>query len=110
MIFECSMETENGVEKWSGLIVNLVNHGSHYEMRIESRSGIMVIFGETRLGYFACIPDFGAGCHLVHPSDLFWNTEKLVSVLGKVDGITVACALKAIEPKLKITKKTARCY
>jgi len=105
MNFECSMETENGIEKWSGLIVNLINHGSHYEMRIESRSGIMVIFGESRLGYFACIPDFGAGCHIVHPSDLFWNTEQLVSVIGKVDGITVACALKAIAPKLKMRKK-----
>ncbi len=46
------------------------------------------------------MPDFGAGCHLVNPRDLFWNTEKLVSVLGKVDGITVATALNALADKI----------
>ncbi len=110
MNFQCSRVTENGLERWSGLIVNIINHGSHYEMRIESRSGIMVLFGETRSGYFACIPDWDAGCHLAHPSDLFWNTEQLVSVLGEVDGITVACAISAIAPKLNITKKDVRFY
>lgn len=110
MNFECSMETENGIETWYGLIVNLINHGSHYEMRIESRSGIIVIFGESRLGYFACIPEWNAGCNLAHPSDIFWNTEKLVRVLGKVDGITVACALKAIASKIKVRKKVPHPY
>lgn len=111
MNFECSMETENGIEAWSGCIISLINHGSHYEMRIQSRSGIMVLFGETRLGYFACIPEWGAGCHLVHPSDIFWNTEQLINAMdNKVDAITVACALKAIAPKIKIQKKTVRFY
>lgn len=105
------METENGIEKWSGLIVNIINHGSHYEMRIESRSGIMVLFGESRSGYFACIPEWEAGCHLAHPSDVFWNTEQLANAMGnKVDAITVACALKAIASKLKIKRKTVRYY
>ena len=65
-------------------------------MRIDSRSGILVIFGRTTQGGFACMPDFGAGCHLVNLKDRFWNTEKLTEVLGKVDGITVAEALFAI--------------
>jgi hypothetical protein len=30
----------------------------------------------------------------------FWNTEKLTSVLGEVDGITVAQALYALADKL----------
>lgn len=110
MTFNCTRKTADGIEKWSGLIVNVINHGSHYEMRIESRSGIVVIFGETRSGYFACVPDFDAGCYLVHPSDLFWNTEQLTRVLGEVDGITVACAIKAIAPKLKFNKKNAHFY
>lgn len=110
MRFDCTRETADGTEKWSGLIVNLTGYGSYYEMRIESRSGIMVIFGETRLGYFACIPDWNAGCHLAHPSDLFWNIEQLTRVLGEVDGITVAYALKAIAPKLKFNKKKVRFY
>ena len=40
--------------------------------------------------------DFGAGCHLVDLKDKFWNTEKLVEVLGTADGITVATALYAL--------------
>lgn len=101
MNFECILKTPTSVEKWSGLIVNIINHGSHYEMRIESRSGIMVLFGKTRFGYFAYIPDWGAGCHISDYNDLFWNAEQLTNVLGPVDGTTVAFALKAIAPKLK---------
>ena len=45
------------------------------------------------MGYFACMPDFDAGCHLVSLNDVFWNTERLTKVLGIVDGVTVAYAL-----------------
>lgn len=64
----------------------------------------MVLFGETSRGGFACMPDFGAGCHLTDLKDKFWNTEKLTQVLGKVDGITVATALCALADRMRITK------
>lgn len=91
--FECSDSKNN---KWSGEIKYIRKFGSHYETRIKSRSGLLVIFGETDAGNFACIPDFNVGCHLAHLNDRFWNTEKLVSILGEVDGITVAEALYAM--------------
>lgn len=97
MIFECSYEKE----KWNANIIFLKKYGDHYEMRIESRSSILVLFGETSLGGFACIPDFSAGCHLVNLKDKFWNTEKLTNVLGKVDGITVATALYKIADEIE---------
>jgi hypothetical protein len=100
MIFECINKTKSRSEKWTGKITVFKSYGTHYEIRIESRSGILVLFGKTEQGAFACMPDFGAGCHLVNPRDLFWNTEKLVSVLGKVDGITVASALNALADKI----------
>ena len=53
----------------------------------------MVIFGKTSRGYFACIPDFDAGCHLANLNDVFWNAERLTTALGIVDGVTVAYAL-----------------
>ncbi|OGO81847.1 MAG: hypothetical protein A2Y21_01605 [Clostridiales bacterium GWC2_40_7] len=96
MVFKCTIKTSRRKERWTGNIVEFKKHGSHYEMRIDSRSGILVIFGRTTQGGFACMPDFGAGCHLVNLKDRFWNTEKLTEVLGKVDGITVAEALFAI--------------
>jgi len=97
--FECIRKTGRKKEHWNGIIPRIIKHGSHYEIRIESRSGIMLVFGKTSQGGFACAPDFGAGCHLVDLKDKFWNTEKLSEVLGEVDGITVAEALYALADK-----------
>jgi hypothetical protein len=100
MVFECVNKMKRKTEKWTGRITTFKNYGTHYEIRIESRSEILVLFGKTEQGGFACMPDFGAGCHLVNLRDLFWNTEKLVHVLGKVDGITVATALNSLADKI----------
>lgn len=100
MIFKCKMPVEDGIETWEGRIASLNKYGSHYEMRIESRSGISVIFGKTICGNFACIPDFNAGCHLSDLKDRFWNAERLCEVMGRIDGLTVAYALAAVADKL----------
>ena len=63
-------------------------------MRIESRSGITVLFGKTSLGRFACMPDFKSGCHLAKLNNESYNTEKLYHVMNPIDAITVAKALK----------------
>ena len=89
MVFTCNYKNE----KWQGKIGSVYNHGSHYEMRIESRSSILIFFGKSNDGRFLSAPDFGAGCHLVDLSDKFWNSEQLIRVLGPIDGITVAEAL-----------------
>lgn len=100
MIFKCKMPLEDGMETWEGNITSINKYGSHYEMRIESRSGISVIFGKTAYGNFACIPDFNAGCHLSNLKDRFWNAERLCEVMGKIDGFTVAYALSAVADML----------
>jgi len=97
--FNCIRKTGRKTEHWHGIIPRITQHGSHYEIRIESRSGIMVLFGKTSRGGFACMPDFGVGCHLVDLKDKFWNMEVLIDVLGEVDGITVAEALYALADK-----------
>jgi len=87
--FKC----ENAKEKWYGRIEKIDKYGTHYEMRVESRSELQVIFGCSSGGNFICLPDFNLGCHLAHLKDRFWNQEKLVSILGEVDGITITEAL-----------------
>jgi hypothetical protein len=67
----------------------IIYHGSHYEIKIESRSGITVIVGKSEYGNFACIPDWSAGCYLSSLRDTFWNQERLIDAIGTVDGITV---------------------
>ena len=91
--FKCVRIIKGKKECWSGSITTFTKYKSHYEIRIESRSGIMVVFGKTSRGNFACMPDFGVGCHLVDLKNRFWNTEKLTEILGEVDGITVSEAL-----------------
>jgi len=94
MTFVCEMKnTDNEIEKWTGKIKKIINYGSHYELFIESRSSIMILFGRSSSGGFIAIPDFQAGCHLVELNDIFWNSKKLSTVSGKVDGITVATVL-----------------
>jgi len=89
MQFECQWKNE----KWIGEVTQCIPYGTHYEIFIQSRSSIMVLFGPTSQGGFACMPDFNAGCHVINPFDTFWNTERLAFALGMVDGITIAQAL-----------------
>lgn len=94
--FICEYNNKN----WNVNIDMFYNYGTHFEFRINSRSGIMVLFGKTSRGYFACMPDFNCGCHLVDLKDKFWNTEKLIQVMGTVDGVTVSSALFFLADKL----------
>lgn len=87
-------------ENWEGIVQYIKNYGSHYEIKIQSRSSLLVLIGRTTFGYFACIPDWQAGCHLASFKDLFWNTEQLSQVIGDIDGITVAQALYTISNEL----------
>lgn len=92
MTFKCSYRKD----KWTGKIVKFKDYGSHIEIRIESLSSITVLFGKTSLGYFACMPDFRASCHLIHPENETYNSENLISVMNTIDGITVARALRVL--------------
>ena len=92
MEFNCSDDKN----EWTGKITNLINRENYYEFWIISRSSIMTIIGSTSRGNFICMPDFNIGCHLVNLKNIFWNKEKLVSVLEKVDGMTVAAAIDAL--------------
>jgi hypothetical protein len=89
MVFKCTI----GNEHWKGKIKRFVDYGNYYEVFIESRSSIYILFGKTSRGGFVCAPDYNVGCHMVNLKDKFWNTEMLVSILGKVDGTTAASAL-----------------
>lgn len=102
MSFICERKLRKGIETWKGRIKYSTDLGGYYEIYIESRSSIFVILGPYSDGYFACIPDFGAGCYIAGLSDYFYNKEKLVRVLGTIDGITVATALQSLAEVITI--------
>ena len=99
--FECVWKEKDIAEKWPGKITDFNRYPEHYEIWIQSRSSIRVIFGKLANGFFACMPDFRAGCYLVDLHDKFWNMESLVRALGPVDGITVANALYSLADTIK---------
>lgn len=101
--FECIWRMQNKCERWPASITYMKNFGSHYEFMIISRSSIRIIIGRSTSGNFICIPDYDAGCNLSDLDDIFWNREKLIKALGKVDGITVAFALKHIADKVNFS-------
>lgn len=54
MRFECSYKARKGAKEcWPGYISGFKEHGSHFEIFIQSRSSILVLFGKTEYGYFA---------------------------------------------------------
>ena len=101
MEFTCYNALASGeIETWKGKIVEYKVNDNILEMYIDSRSSLHIIIGKSKLGNFACVPNFEIGCYLSEFSDIFWNKEKLISLLGIVDGITVASAIKYIDNKL----------
>lgn len=103
MYFTCYHQWENGKkESWTGKIAQIYSYGSHYEIILISRSSIRVLVGKTCLGFFACAPDFRAGCHLSSLDNIFYNREKLLSAMDNdIDASTVAFALKHLATTLK---------
>ncbi len=91
MEFQCIDPKEDA--RWHGRVQTIIPYQDLYEIHIASRSSIQVMVGRTSRGGFACIPDFRAGCHLVSLTDKFWNTEQLIAVMGRADGITTGEAL-----------------
>lgn len=100
--FECTRKVGRKTERWTGIIPRITEYGDHYEIRIESHSGFMVLFGKASRGGFACLPDHGIGCHIAGLKDKYWNQESLIAVLGEIDGLTVAEALYALRKVINL--------
>ena len=57
-----------------------------FEANIEANGcSYLVIYGKHVNGYFMCIPNFGFGCEMSDPADMFWNCESMINA-GILDG------------------------
>jgi hypothetical protein len=83
MEFKCEYTFDDEKEYWMGEIIDIHAYGTHFELRVSSRSSLIIIIGPSYAGHFACLPDFKVGCHLASLND----------VLGIVNGITAANAI-----------------
>ncbi len=99
LTFHCRQKIGRKYEEWNGYVKCIHNHGSHYEIHIESRSGFIFIIGNYLNGGFISIPAFGIGCDLADHCDYFWNNEHLSRLMNPVDAATVAEALRTLSRK-----------
>lgn len=94
--FFCREKIHGIHQEWGGYIRRVHNHGSHYEIRVDSRSGFVFIVGNYHGGVFISIPAFRIGCDLASYTDYGWNTEALSKLMNPVDAATVAEALRTL--------------
>lgn len=95
--FICSCKWKNNKnEEWTAEITKVKSHGNYVELSIMSRSSLYVLCGKGDRGFWACIPDYKAGCDLsCKLNDVFYNTEQLLMAMkNKVDAVTIAEALR----------------
>ncbi|MBU3090411.1 hypothetical protein KPL42_18245 [Clostridium gasigenes] len=102
MKFECSRLLGNKKETWIGEITSCTTYKNSMDIYVQSRSSFHIIIGKSKYGNYVCVPNFNSGCYLSTLDDIFWNTEKLVNLIGEVDGITVAKAIKHIGDNLTL--------
>jgi hypothetical protein len=95
--FHCHEKIGRRFERWKGTITRFINHGSHYEIYVSSRSGFAFLAGQYTNGGFISIPAFEVGADLADFGDYFWNNERLASIMNRVDAATVAQALRTLK-------------
>jgi hypothetical protein len=95
--FHCHEKIGRRYENWDGAVSCIINHGSHYEIYVSSRSGFVFIVGKYEYGSFISIPAFKVGSDLADYGDYFWNNEHLAYIMNRVDAATVAEALRTLK-------------
>lgn len=67
-----------------------------FEVGINCRGNYyLVIFGRHINGYFCAIPNWGVGCEMAEPEDIFYNTDRLQGT-GKFNAATAKALAKEI--------------
>ena len=102
MLFRCLYNQDGIKDLWTGKIIFCNIKNDLADIYVESRSSIHIIIGKCKFGNFVCIPNFNTGCYLSDLNDIFWNTEKLSSLLGNIDGITAAEAIRFVSKNYKL--------
>lgn len=83
---------------WNAKLKYLKNYQNFYEAIIEARgSSLNIIVGSTDNYNWVAIPNYEVSTSLSRFDDIFWNEEKLSSLIGCVDASTVSHVISFIE-------------
>lgn len=98
IIIQCKTTIDDEVVKWNATLKSIKFYHDFYEAIIEGRgSSLNIIVGSTNDYNWIAIPNYEVSVSLSYFNDLFWNQEKLSSVIGNIDGATVSYAISFIE-------------
>ena len=97
MNYTCILKSGSHRETWTGEIILLGMGNGWYEAEINGRvTYFRILAGRHKYGNYLCIPNHDIddiGCELSDFSDIFWNEERISSLMRKVDAVTVAAGL-----------------
>ena len=92
--YDCILRHGSRREAWTGELILLGGGNGWYEAEINGRGTYFhILAGRHKYGNYLCIPNHDIGCELSDFSDIFWNEEKIGSLMRKVDAVTVATGL-----------------
>ena len=96
--FVCRHTYDDGEKaEWTGTVTPIRSTVDMRVAEIKGRgSSFTVIAGEYPYGDFLCIPEINVGCPLSRWDDLFWNQERLFSLMNETDAVTISYGVKAL--------------
>ncbi len=94
MEYICILKDGCRRETWMGELQLLRCTSGQYEAEINGRGTYFhILAGRHKYGNYLCIPNHDVGCELSDFSDIFWNEERIGSLIRRVDAVTVATGL-----------------
>ena len=74
-----------------------IDYGSYYKATIEARgSSLTILVGRTEHYNWIAIPYLDVATTLASFDDLFWNEERLSSLINPVDSASIVCTISFI--------------
>ena len=94
MNYTCILKNGSRRENWTGQILLLDAGDGWYEAEINGRGTYShILAGRHKYRNYLCVPNHDAGGELSDFSGIFWNEERIGSLMRKVDAVTVATGL-----------------
>ncbi len=77
-------------ETWTGSLRSFVDYGSFQLISFSARSSLLeVIVGQCDSYRWVFLPNYEIGCMQADINDIFWNSEKLSTLIGPTDASTI---------------------
>lgn len=98
VLIECSTILNDEMETWQVSLKSITNYGNYYKAIIEARSTHFdILVGYTDDYNWVALPIQEVSCSLASFDDIFWNEERLSSLIGVIDATTIATAIAFID-------------